>query len=234
MDERDFQKIDQSQAAYVYESDIENLSSFIELCNSIAADSTYWFRGQSNASWGLKPPAFRFSKEKKRTQALDTLNEFKRFAPAKLENPPSLERDFEWVQLGRHYELPTRVLDWTENCAVALYFACQNHDEHGLVYLLDPVDLNTRANTDFTRILDPNRDERIIEPYLDLKGRITKRGNYRTVAVNPVWNSDRIVLQKGTFTLHGNRKLNLGAENVSSLVGIPIAKENKKKITSRS
>ena len=57
---------------------------------------------------------------------IGTLDEFKKRAIAHLDYRPS--NNWEWLMLGQHHGLPTRLLDWTTNPLVALYFACVGAD----------------------------------------------------------------------------------------------------------
>jgi len=111
----------------LYQIPITNLTGFFQACDvAMKKDSVYWFRGHANATWTLTPSALRYRAAKPRNTALGLLADFKRYAEIKLPNPPSQDEELKWVQLARHYGLPTRLLDWTRNAAVALYFACQN------------------------------------------------------------------------------------------------------------
>jgi hypothetical protein len=73
------------------------------------------------------------------------------------------------------------------------------------------------------RIFNVRSDKQIIDKYLSLDGRERARGP-NTIAINPVWNSERLMLQKGVFTLHGCR-FQLDSRQAPSLVGLPILKE---------
>ena len=186
----------------------------------------YWFRGQSDASWSLTPSALRYDSEQKRKEALEKVDDFKRLAVTRLVNPPRPDERLQWLQIARHFGLPTRLLDWTQNAAIGLYFACEKLEEDGLVFVLNPIELNLMVDSKRPRIFDTYRDAGIIKPYLDLKGR-ARAGGRPTIAINPVWNSERLILQKGAFTLHGSLSFGLTSDQAKSLVALPILREDK-------
>ena len=99
------------------------------------------------------------------------------------------------------------------------------------IRVLNPVDLNRRSDPGKPNILDPQNDEKIILRYLKSGPRESKKGNFPR-AVNPMWNSERLILQKGVFTLHGSR-FSLDEGNTPSLVAVLILREFKDRLRSQ-
>ena len=207
---------------------ITRLGLYFDVLNSaLKKESTFWFRGNADLTNRLTPSALRDPKPSKRSRALNLLGDFKRFGELKLQKPPSADEEFKWVQLAQHYGLPTRLLDWTKNAAIALYFACEKEPEKdGAVFILNPVDLNREADPKDARIFDPNIDKKTINKYLKLDGNRDENG-LKTIAINPTWNSERSMLQQGVFTLHGSRAFTLTNKQASSLVYVRIEKDYK-------
>jgi hypothetical protein len=165
-----------------------------------------------------------------RKSALDLILDFRRIAEAKLPRLPEAHDDFKWAQIAQHYGLPTRLLDWTESATTALYFACLKQDTDGLVFLMNPTELNRLGELSEPRILDPQTDRNLILKFLNSGPREAKKKRY-PLAVNPVWSSERIIAQKGTFTLHGP-SFSMDKAKIPSLVAIPILREFKAQLRS--
>ena len=208
---------------------IQSLADYFSIISStIAAREPFWFRGHARAKWSLAPSGLRYSGEEKRDAALKLILEFKRIAEIKLTRPPPADNELKWTQIAQHYGLPTRLLDWTESATVALFFACEELQQDGLVFLLNPIDLNRLTYPRKPRILDAHSDMSIIEQYLQLGATRQRRGQ-NAIAINPVWNSERLMLQRGVFTLHGT-KSELDRDQAPSLVALPILRESKLKL----
>jgi hypothetical protein len=98
---------------------------------------TIWFRGQGDYSYKLLPSIFRQGEEfgVKLNEPL-MFQEFKRRSHDKSSNH---NNTYDWLTLMQHYGLPTRLLDWSTNLLVALYFCCiSNKDKDGALFVFNP------------------------------------------------------------------------------------------------
>jgi hypothetical protein len=174
-----------------------------------------WYRGNADSTWGLLPGLYRPNSVIPPEREREAVRDFRLNASPLLDDSPM--DDAEWLFIMQHYSMPTRLLDWTENYLTALYFATCKEDTptDGCVWLLSPITLNDpllRRRRKPQRTV-PTSDHPIFRPYLlkNSGGEIDRKiGAKYPLAFRPARKSTRIVSQKGTFTIHGSSKCDIG------------------------
>jgi hypothetical protein len=109
-----------------------------------------WFRGQANADWELEPWVFRESAEEGGRELKTFWEETSMFHHFQLRVPEyhsTYRSTFDWLCLMQHYNMPTRLLDWTESVLVALFFAVGGEEQaDGRLFALDVRRLNYQTS----------------------------------------------------------------------------------------
>ncbi len=148
-----------------------------------ASGGTLWYRGQANYRWSLQSQVARnrgFLESE-----LDMLKQFRQDASPRVRERPL--STWEWIFLAQHYGLPTRLLDWTENPMIGLYFAAQddqageNEPVDGTLFELDPARLNRAAFDDAPKVIMFDEDE-FLASYLPGAARGPRQGPIAAVA----------------------------------------------------
>lgn len=159
-----------------------DIAGFIDMIAAQPAGQ-WLYRGQSDAMWMLECSV---NRERFRTLrgTLDRatyerrlLQQFKLRAMPHISMVP--RTDWEWLALAQHHGLPTRLLDWTTNPLVALFFAVASND--GL------------------------RDARVIAykhdfPPIDTEDQPSPFAIERTELYEPPHIADRMIVQGSVFT----------------------------------
>ncbi|WP_373497221.1 FRG domain-containing protein [Aquiflexum sp.] len=165
---------------------IDNLLRYIYELNPVSGN--YCFRGQSESSWQIIPSIHRIKpKPLKRYQTvileafLLYLFSYKKIKKTHLYT----NHEVEFLAMCQHYGVPTRLLDWSNDILVSLYFACENNlNLDGSFIICDKTKFKSFNFNDFrTNIVEPQ----IVNTHL----------------VNP-----RLRSQSGCFMLWGNIQLN--------------------------
>jgi hypothetical protein len=173
---------------------IDSVARFVQSIAELSGDQKLWFRGHAKSSWSLIPTIGREQcyGGKRRTLRPDDewmlLHRFRRRCYAEMDRAIS---PLEAMFLARHHGLPTRLLDWTANALVALYFACSEAaDQEGRLWVILPY--GVRGDIDVFDAIHITRDVELIE----------RMGEQGIKILFPLFNSRRALAQDGAYTIH--------------------------------
>jgi hypothetical protein len=118
--------------------------------------SPFAFRGLSLADHALSSSLVRLADGRADARRLELalLRNFRKYAH---EEAPRADSIWDWLALGQHRGLPTRLLDWTYSPLVALHFATDNpaeFDQDGAVWCVNFVDANKRLPRRLRKLLE--------------------------------------------------------------------------------
>lgn len=193
---------------------IESISEFADSVEKIQCQMkerrAIWYRGVTDTKHKLVPRLYR--NDNNVEKLIDIEEQMANWFYAR--SIPFCAREFEnpWEKLFfmQHYGVPTRLLDWTENPFIALYFALkpeQNKERtNAAVWVLDPCQWNKAATKNigsYEEIFYKDDKHGVLTGY---KLGAPFAGELLPVALFGSHNSYRIAAQRGVFTVFGFQK----------------------------
>lgn len=157
-----------------------------------------WWRGHADATCTLVPSVHRTDRSHGAERSM--LGMFITRSKSRRTDLPTHDDFGGWLILARHHGLPTRLLDWTENILIALYFAVMPPDERaGTLWALNPNRLN-RHQTGRSGVYLPN-----VPQIADIFRRAfsgEKPPEPKVAAIVPHEVDLKVLLQQSRFTVH--------------------------------
>lgn len=207
------------------EHTISNVGDFLAHLPEQSNEYPWGYRGLAKSTYDLRPSLFRSlidftstSETNRQARAFRNLEnmlleKFKAYARPHLAFEPN--SNLAWLALGQHHGLPTRLLDWTENPLVALFFALKDESaENAVVWAcLTPYVLRENENTLDALDVDLVGEDRTDEEREFLTSQKLNKSLYR---YHPSHTTNRITAQQGFFTIQSFLKC-MGDGNTLSL-----------------
>jgi hypothetical protein len=205
-----------SDAWVAFLADVERARRRIGLDGETGDDDCY-YRGHGDAEWQLLPLLFRDrnapvdgSRERRDHFLALEHNLYFEFRARARELHGQHLTSWDVLFAMQHFRAPTRLLDWTETFAVALYFALSDRPagRRPCIWLLNPLRLNEKswglADLLTPKYLGLGPSGQRYASYEDRLVGDEKMGWDEPVALYPDLTNARIHAQRGSFTIHGD------------------------------
>lgn len=185
----------------------------------------FWFRGQSKEEWPLLPQVRReqFAEQAKLVAGdvapiwdyeVSLFRQLLYRGPSLIRGTSLTEKYFE----AQHNGMPTRLLDWTANPLVGLFFAVSGNSEHdGALHVMRArYSIPGFEESDVLYQSDPIL-EMIIDDHIDRRLAPRKKGEL-PLRVIPNLYDGRMLQQDSRFTFHQVDSLELGDEKLDGFI----------------
>jgi hypothetical protein len=180
---------------------IKLIAAVKEAKNQLGNPSKVWYRGQANTKDSLIPSLLRYSNGIEKEQIL-----YERYKQSTSKTSQSL-KSWDVLYNMQHYGIPTRLLDWTDVLGTALFFLSRKSiSNESTLWLLNPAKLNEKNGWQSRLPFLPS-DEEYLKGF-DYYNKYLKGEDmpHYPIAVNVNYVNDRILAQKGCFTVHGKEE----------------------------
>ncbi len=195
---------------------VDNLLDYLKIIKMITGakypGETLVFRGMSNSEWLPLPSLARYTGNDD-TIEYTMVNEFFTLRPEAFDG---LKSNFEILAKMQHYGLPTRLLDFTTNSLVALFFACSSSPKDNARILCAIADLadsrdgivesicSSHLNYDVTNLRLEDLLSGVSLPPFRYFSKLYLQEDYRPLFVKPLYWNQRIINQKAVFLVFPN------------------------------
>jgi hypothetical protein len=186
---------------------LANLQQAIDEAHSVFWNVYGFWRGHGDINWNLRPEVFRPAANGSPYDEPSLIQYFKTLAISRYDKCPSDSDRIGWLILGRHYGLPTRILDWSMSPLVALYFASLTEHEKsdGCLWALDPGRMNLQmVGKDRLLAADEPVVSGVVDPAFSPVRPTPGAERRLAVGVGTPESNSRIVAQQATITVHSD------------------------------
>jgi hypothetical protein len=232
------------ELSFCHEAEIKSLKDLIDISISLG-ENEWWFRGLRGSKFKLITSLGRFLleenfstfNEEAKKKEIEVIESFQTGASsyvfAKTEESFSKELHgtnddaWFWLFVMQHYEIPTRLLDWTISPLIGLWFAINDwkgldpHKKDGdaILYAFNPKEYLKKAvigkmeNPPFLYTKD-SKAKFIIDQFnpFDTLNQNAIHTHFSSLPIIGFYNNNRIKAQKGRFTVSKNPTVSLEDE----------------------
>jgi len=171
---------------------------------------SYW-HGHANLKWPLRAEVFRKPPRGRAYPEITLIRSSMAQAESRSQRCPPGDDLVGWLMLARHYGQPTRLLDWSHNPLVGLYFTAQvaedSGDADGCLWTIEPGRLNLQMMGE-RRLMTADEPlarelfQSAFDPECALRSNETARGKCYAIGMREI--DARVLVQQGAFTIHAD------------------------------